>query len=184
LFFLPDVVSGEASGIHPLYDILLKRLGKDSKDLEVRNTQLVKGGVWSLAGRTVKLEREDVFRPKFSDVYKIEPDAQLIPKTMSPTQLECLLSCPFQWYHKYYLGLAASEPAKSETTRTREGNMAHKMVEELVSAKAGNVEDMKSKFAALFEQYCNEKIPEYAEPERKIERENYRNKLLSSLISL
>jgi hypothetical protein len=58
------------------------------------------------------------------------------------------------------------------------------MVEKLVSAKAGNVEDMKSKFAALFEQYCNEKIPEYAEPERKIERENYRNKLLSSLITL
>jgi hypothetical protein len=131
LFFLPDVVSGETPAIHPLYDILLKRLGKGSKDLEVRNTQLVKGGVWSLAGRTVKLEREDVFRPKFSDVYKIEPNTELTPKTMSPTQLECLLSCPFQWYHKYYLGLAASEPAKSETTRTREGNMAHKMVEEL-----------------------------------------------------
>ena len=184
LFFLPDVVSGETPAIHPLYDILLKRLGKDSKGLEVRNTKLVKEGVWSLAGRTVKLESKEAFRPKFSDVYKIEPNTELTPKTMSPTQLECLLSCPFQWYHKYYLGLAASEFAKSETTRTREGNMAHKMVEELVSAKADNEEAVKNKFAALFEQYCNEKIPEYAEPERKIERENYRNKLLSSLITL
>ena len=184
LLFVPDVINGDAAGVHPLYDVLLKRLGKEPKDLEVRNAELMKEGTWSLAGRAVKLEVQDVFRPKFSDVYKIEPSATLAPKSMSPTQLECLLSCPFQWYHRYYLGLTASEPAKSETTKTRQGNMAHKMVEELVAAEANNGEDVKNKFPTLFEQYCDELIPEYAEPDRKMERESYQKKLLSSLIAL
>ena len=142
VLFVPDVMAGEATGIHPLYDVLLKKLGKEPKDVEVRNGGLVKDGAWRLAGRTVKLERKDAFRPKFSDVCRITPDAAICPKELSPTQLESLLSCPFQWYHKYCLGLAPCEAAKSDTIKTRLGNMAHKMVEKLVGAGASGVEEM------------------------------------------
>ena len=184
LLFIPDVIMDEVTGVHPFYDVLLKRLGKEPKDLEIRNAEFVKGGTWSMAGRTVKLELKDVSHPKFSDVYKIEPNAEMRPRSLSPTQLESFLACPFQWYHRYYLELTTSEPAKSETTKTRQGNMAHKMVEELVATAADNEEEVKNKFPTLFEQYCDGLIPEYAEPDRKMERESYRKKLLSSLIAL
>ena len=184
VLFVPDVMAGEATGIHPLYDVLLKKLGKEPKDIEVRNGGLVKDGTWRLAGRTVTLERKDESRPKFSDVCRITPDAAICPKELSPTQLESLLSCPFQWYHKYCLGLAPCEPAKSDSTKTRQGNMAHKMVEKLVGAGASGVEEMTAEFQALFDKYCDEEIPEYAEPNRQFEREKYRDRLLSSLTTL
>ena len=184
LLFVPDVVSGDAAGVHPFYDVLLAKIGKKPEDIEVRNGELVKDGSWSLAGRNARLKEETVFRPKFSDAYTIQPDSELSPKSLSPTQLETLLSCPFQWYHKYYLGLAPSEAARSDTTKTRQGNMAHKMVEELVGAAAASEEDVQARFPSLFDEYCEQLIPEYAEPDCKLEKDAYRKKLLSSLLAL
>ena len=184
ILFIPDVVSGDAAGVHPFYDVLLGKMNKEPKDLEVRNSALVKDGSWSLAGHSVKLECKTVFRPKFSDECGVEPDAGLLPKVLSPTQLESLLSCPFQWYHKYHLKLKPSEVAKSETTKTRQGIMAHKMVEELVKASAASEAEVQANFPVLFDDFCEEEIPEFAEPDRKMEREEFKEKLLSSLLSL
>ena len=150
----------------------------------MRNSEFVKDGSWTLAGRHVRLKEEAVFRPKFSDVYKINPDAALSPESLSPTQLESLLSCPFQWYHKYYLNLKPSEAARSDTTKTRQGNLAHKMVEELVGTAAASEEDVQVRFPRLFDEYCEQLIPEYAEPDYKLEKDAYRKKLLSSLLAL
>ena len=184
LLFVPDVVSGDVAGVHPFYDVLLGKISKKPEDIEIRNSEFVKDGSWTLAGRNVGLKAETVFRPKFSDVYKINPDAALSPESLSPTQLESLLSCPFQWYHKHYLNLEPSEAARSDTTKTRQGNMAHKMVEELVGSAAASEEDVRARFPGLFDEYCGQLIPEYAEPDRKMERDAYRKQLLLSLVAL
>ena len=184
ILFVPDVLSGEAAGVHPFYDVLLRKLGRNPEDIEVRDGSLAKDGSWSLAGRSVTLEKKDMAHQEFSDIYKIPPDENLSPKSLSPTQLETLLSCPFQWYHSYYLGLAPSNAAKEETTKTRQGTMAHKMVEELVKASALNEKDVKAQFPKLFDEYCEQLIPEYAEPDFKMERDKYGETLLSSLVAL
>lgn len=184
ILFLPDRISGEATGVHPFYDMLLEKVGKSAKELEIRNADLVAGGVWSLAGRSIKLKEATAYRPKFSDEYRVEPDSSLAPRSLSPTQLESLLACPFQWYHKYHLGLTPSEAAKSETTKTRQGNMAHKMVEELVRAGVARVDGIEERFNEIFEAYCDTEIPEFAEPDRQLERESFKGKLLSSVKTL
>ena len=184
LLFVPDVVSGDAAGVHPFYDVLLGKIGKKPEDIERRNGEFVKDGSWTFAGRIVRLKEDAVFRPKFSDVYTVQPDLGLSPKSLSPTQLETLLSCPFQWYHKYHLGLVPSDAAKSDTTKTRQGNMAHKMVEELVGSAVASEADVQAKFPELFDEYCEQLIPEYAEPDYKLEKDSYRKKLLSSLLAL
>ncbi|MCQ2395416.1 MAG: PD-(D/E)XK nuclease family protein [Kiritimatiellae bacterium] len=184
VLFVPDRISGDAAGVHPLYDMLLKKAGKEAKDLEMCNSDLIVDGVWSLAGRSIKLKNATAHRPKFADEYRIEPDSGLAPRSLSPTQLESLLSCPFQWYHKYHLGLVPSEAAKSETTKTRQGNMAHRMVEELVKGGTASVADVTERFSAIFESLCDGVIPEFAEPDRKLERESFKAQLLSSVKTL
>ena len=184
ILFVPDRISGEAAGVHPFYDMLLKKTGKEAKDLEMRNSDLIVDGVWSLAGRSVTLINATAYRPKFADEYRIEPDPSLAPRSLSPTQLESLLSCPFQWYHKYHLGLLPSEAAKSETTKTRQGNMAHKMVEELVRNGTASETDEAERFDAIFESFCDDVIPEFAEPDRKLEREGFKAQLRSSVRTL
>ena len=184
ILFLPDRISGEATGVHPFYDMLLEKVGKSAKELEIRNADLVAGGAWSLAGRSIKLKEAMAYRPNFSDEYKVEPDSSLAPRSLSPTQLESLLSCPFQWYHKYHLGLTPSEAAKSDTTKTRQGNMAHKMVEELVRSGVARVDGIEERFNEIFEAHCDAEIPEFAEPDRKLEREGFKGRLLSSVKTL
>lgn len=184
VLFVPDRISGEATGVHPFYDMLLKKVGCAAKDLEIRTCDLVKNGGWSLAGRSLSLKSTTASRVRFADEYRVEADPGLGPRSLSPTQLESLLSCPFQWYHKYYLGLTPSEAAKSETTRTRQGNVAHKMVERLVGADVKSVPGIDGPFGAVFESLCNREIPEFAEPDRHLEREEFKARLLSSVKTL
>ena len=184
ILFVPDRISGDAAGVHPFYDMLLKEIKKEAKDLEVRNSDLIVEGVWSLADRSIELKNATACRSKFADEYRVEPNQMLAPRSLSPTQLESLLSCPFQWYHKYHLGLVPSEAAKSETTRTRQGNMAHKMVEELVKKGVVRVTDVDNWFDAIFEENCDGLIPEFAEPDKQLERKGFREQLLSSVKTL
>lgn len=184
VLFVPDKIGGDATGVHPFYDVLLKKIAKEAKEVEKRNSDLIKDGIWRLAGRQVVLKESTAFRPKFSDEYRVDPDSGLAPKSLSPTQLESLLACPFQWYHKYHLGLAPSDAAKSDTIKTRQGNMAHKMVEELVRASVKSTDEIGTHFDRIFEMFCDVTIPEFAEPDRKLERESYKARLLSSVNTL
>ncbi|MET4589793.1 PD-(D/E)XK nuclease family protein [Arthrobacter sp. 754] len=89
-------------------------------------------GRWSLAGRHVQLVPVAQHRPIAPPpVHEVGPNAALIPKRLSYTQLSTLLGCSFAWTLKHRSQLRVPDAAGVPTENQMLGIFAHKVVEVL-----------------------------------------------------
>lgn len=191
IFFAPYVKNGESVALHPLYDYLAKELGKDDSGQErIRRltreaASLVdRDGIWHLGDRTIEnLEVATSVRCCFEDEVCL-PKIEHVPETVSQSQMETMISCPFAWYHKHYLQLEPSAASKVDSVEVRTGRHAHKVIEELVKIGVKDVDGVVANFDNLFVSGLEKELPELLEPEAVAKRCEYQALLLESAKNL
>lgn len=191
VFFVPYMKDGESVALHPFYDYLAKELGKDTegeaqiKKMTTEAADLIdENGVWRLAGRVIDtLVEVQSPRREFEDICRF-PRVERVPDSVSQSQMESLISCPFAWYHRYYLGLKPDKASAVESEAIRRGRHAHKVVEELVRQGAKGVADVQRRFDAVFDASLADELPELLDPESVVRKDAYRVLLFRSVTSL
>lgn len=136
--FTPETKGDEPVAMHP-YAVNLEELRKKSgqqgnmkkSDFELFNFET---GVWTLADRTMQL----VKRTQFSGAkQKMEaaalPSNQILPKSLSVTQLKTFIGCPYRWILEKHVCLKEAEIAQLPSDNQTIGLLAHKVVEILAS---------------------------------------------------
>ena len=187
VFFAPYSKKGESAAVHPYYDYLSREVkkanGADSMDNHVfQSTDLVdENGVWHLADRKIEdLRAVHSLVRKFDDAVEL-PKIEKVPETVSQSQMETLISCPFAWYHKNYLGLAESPASKVESEALHKGNHAHKLVENLVNLGVVDDAGVDKYFDELFNDGLKDELPELLEPESVVRYDEYKKLLRDSV---
>ena len=123
------MINGEAVFPHPLRDEL-----KIEKKNVVTSEKLTDStGKWTLAGRSITLEKQPLFEPAAKA--RIEPNSIRPGRRLSYSQMNTLITCPVQWFLQDYLGLKMP-PAMTVPTGTQMlGTLAHKVIEEIYKGK-------------------------------------------------
>ena len=190
VFFAPYSKEGENAALHPFYDYLARDIkvnstGKDEIGKHiVDSSELQNGSGWRLADRQiVDLVPVNALRIKFEDEVKLDP-VEKAPVTVSQSQMELMISCPFAWYHKNYLGLELGDATEVESEGLRKGNHAHKLVENLVRRGVKDVAGVEQHFDTLFREGLQKELPELLEPEAAAKYEEYRKSLKDSVVYL
>ena len=119
-----------------------------------------------------------------STVEKIVADAALSPTSVSATQLETLLGCPFQWYLTKHAGLKESDVLSLQSGPKMVGLLAHKAVELLIGERETDPIRAGEKAARHFDVLVPKMAAELLAPDREVERAHYRRTLQSSVQTL
>ena len=148
LFFVPQMINGEVVFPHPLLDEL-----KIKKENVLTPEKLTDSkGKWALAGRSVTLEKQLIFAPAAKA--RIEANSIRPVRRLSYSQMNTLITCPFQWFLQDYLGLKMPPAMTVPTGSQMLGTLAHKVIEEIYKGKEfltveEAVRSAKEKFAEL-----------------------------------
>lgn len=105
--------------------------------VRVRPEELVDGGTWSLAGRSLEVTTPPL-APEPEDPpleHRIAPAPHLLPRTLSYTQIAALLACPHQWALQYALDVRPAGVAALPTGARMIGTLVHAVVETLVTER-------------------------------------------------
>ena len=179
LFFVPQMINGEAVFPHPLRDEL-----KIEKKNVVTSEKLTDStGKWTLAGRSITLEKQPLFEPAAKA--RIEPNSIRPVRRLSYSQMNTLITCPFQWFLQDYLGLKMP-PAMTVPTGTQMlGTLAHKVIEEIYKGKETlDVEDAVRSAEEKFEELLPSMAAELLLDGRNVERERIFRTLLDAVKKL
>ena len=166
LFFVPQMINGEAVFPHPLLDEL-----KIKKENVLTPEKLTDSkGKWALAGRSVTLEKLRLFAPAAKA--RIEANSIRPVRRLSYSQMNTLITCPFQWFLQDYLGLKMP-PAMTVPTGTQMlGTLAHKVIEEIYKGKESlTVEEAVRSAQEKFEELLPSMAAELLLDGRNVERQ-------------
>ena len=130
ILMIPDICNGETAEMHPFGD----ELKIEKKDKIHAETLISADGCWKLAERSVKLEKVD--RSTVSGSASIPENDIGINGTLSPTQMETMISCPRRWYLERFLRLKAPSELSIPSGMLMLGKLAHKIVENIYSGKS------------------------------------------------
>lgn len=146
ILFVPNQIAGEEAFPHPfLYDLAAAKTAPgeeiDANALFIDAKQIESGGVWRLADRELPLDLAGTVSLS-SGATLLETDPRIRtfsfpgiviePKySFSYSQLKELLSCPFCWVMKKYLGLEDRTPTEVGNIYLLNGNLTHKIFERL-----------------------------------------------------
>ena len=146
VFFVPGTVDGQAPSPHPVLDEVLARLGVtdeadvDGKIVFTTRTLLERGGhELASVGTLAPLPL-----PESRASWKVAPDV-LDPddptKAAAATSLEKLASCPLAWVLERRAKLRTGAIAKVASGPLLNGNLSHRLVEELFKEGAFGLEE-------------------------------------------
>jgi len=166
IFFVPQMVNGDVAFPHPLLDEL--KIAKEDTFTPEKLTDPT--GKWSLAGRTVSLEKQPIFKPEAKA--RIETNSIRPTRRLSYSQLNTLITCPFQWFMNDYVGLKMPPAMTVPTSFQMLGTLAHKVVEEIYRGKESltveeAVRNAKKKFEQLLPSMAAELLLDGRNVERK-----------------
>ncbi|MET3203948.1 UNVERIFIED_ORG: hypothetical protein ABIB21_000724 [Arthrobacter sp. UYEF13] len=117
--------------------------------------ELVRDGVWRLAGRTAALTPVQPSPPETSPAaHDLGPRPAFLPEKLSFTQLSTLIGCSMKWVLEKKGRLKLGDAQSVPTGNTMIGSLVHKLVEEL--------------FAELYA--ANRAVPKPAEVQTKLDQ--------------
>lgn len=117
--------------------------------------ELVRDGVWRLAGRTAALTPVQPAQPEpIPATHELGPRPAFLPDKLSFTQLSTLIGCSMKWVLEKKGRLKVGDAQSVPTGNTMIGTLVHKLVEEL--------------FAELYA--ANRAVPEPAEVQAKLDQ--------------
>lgn len=166
IFFVPQMVNGDVAFPHPLLDELkIEKANIFTPDKLTDST-----GKWNLADRTVILEKQSVFEPEAKA--RIDKNSIRPTRRLSYSQLNTLITCPFQWFMNDYVGLKMPPVMTVPTGFQMLGTLAHKVVEEIYEGKEtltveNAVREAKKKFEQLLPSMGAELLLDGRSVERK-----------------
>lgn len=179
VFFIPQLVNGDAVFPHPLLDEL--KIKKENTFTPEKLTD--SEGTWNLAGRSVALERQEVFAPKAKA--GIETNSIRPVRRLSYSQLNTLITCPFQWFLQDYIGLKMPPAMTVPTGSLMLGTLAHKVVEEIYKGRETlTVERAVQAAKKKFEQLLPSMAAELLLDGRNVERNRICKTLVESVETL
>lgn len=203
IFFVPKTIDGEEFA----RDLFLNEINSALDNMgvgesKIRAESLITtkddGGYWTLADQTLHTQLGDelkyetgtlvadnensgkniskyLFKIKKLDINKRYRDGKY---SFSHSQLKSLLRCPIQWIISHYLELKNERPVPF-TDSLISGNLAHKVLEELVMEQkeengVWDPETARKRAGELFDKYVIERGGGFNNKEREIERVNMR----------
>ena len=166
VFFVPQMVRGDAAFPHPLLDEL--NIAKEHVFTPEKLTDAA--GKWRLAGRHAALEKLPALKPAAKA--RIEANSIRPTRRLSYSQLNTLITCPFQWFMQEYLGLTMPPAMTLPTGPQMLGTLAHKVIEEIYKGKEtltveGAVREAQKKFEQLLPSMAAELLLDGRNVERK-----------------
>ena len=179
IFFVPEMVNGNAAFPHPLLD----ELGIPKKEILTPEKLTGPDGKWSLAGRTAVLAEQPLFKPKSKACIKSNSIRPL--RRLSYSQLNTLISCPFQWFLQEYLGLNMPPAMTVPTGVLMLGTLAHKVIENIYRGKETltveeAVRNAEKEFSSLLPSMAAELLLDG----RSVEQERIRKTLMNAVETL
>ncbi|NLF61770.1 MAG: PD-(D/E)XK nuclease family protein [Lentisphaerae bacterium] len=146
IVFTPRLLAGEAAFPHPFLNELQNRKEVDAETL------CDASGQWRLADRSVKLVRE-LSTPAPTPSPELAPSSVKPLRRLSYTQMNSLLTCPFQWFLNDYIGLRMPPATNVPTGSQMYGTLAHKVVEKLLTeSKSWQPEEAEHRAGELFDE--------------------------------
>ncbi len=141
---------------------------------------------WKFAGRENELEIvQEAQASLVTDLYVIPESTISPPVSMSYSQMNTLIGCPFEWTLKYYAGLKPAESQSIPTGNQMIGTFCHRIVEELYSET--NYLDSKiayEKAGYLFDSLINYMASELLTEGNAAERQRYRTSITEAVRQL
>ena len=178
--FAPETVGGAEAALHPFGVNLEAKKFPSFRKIQDRELFNFESGTWTLADRSTQL----VKRPQYGKSAKGGPAAlpknDIAPKSLSVTQLETLISCPFRWILEKHVGLRDAEIAQLPAEKQALGTLAHHIVEILSSpGEEDNREPERAEMRAgeLFDELLPKEFAEMLLPENTDKRIRYREQL-------
>ncbi len=173
--YYPMTASGKECSPHPFLADLIQLHYVEDKELIVQEDDSV---------RAIEMPANEGEAEEPLAV-SVAPNAELKPRSLSATQLETLLTCPFKWYLEKHLNLREQDALALPTGAPMIGTLAHKVVETIIKVDKESEAD---KAAELAGKHFDELVPQMAAelgvPDRKVERDDYRRTLMESVKDL
>jgi len=192
----PKRLNGQATHPHPLWDEIRhfatqKELPDSEKEamlasLVVESDPLYKQETISLAGRDIRLEKEEASTlPQSHPLIDVEAGSIVKPSSLSFSQMSTLIGCPAKWALQYHAGLSAMDSLSLPTGNTMIGSLCHKIVEDLyLSPDTWTAESVRDKASEQFDIRVPQMAAELLEPGRELERERYRFSVRDAVAAL
>lgn len=178
IVFTPRLLVGEAAFPHPFLNELKV---KETVDAE---TLCDASGQWRLADRSATLQLDQ-------STAAPAPVPELVPGPIAPlrrlsyTQMNSLLTCPFQWFVNDYIGLRMPPATNVPTGNQMYGTLAHKVVEELLKeSKSWLPEEAAKRAGALFDDLILKMAAELLLDGQGATRDRIRNTLCEAVKKL
>ena len=176
IFFVPQMMDGNAAFPHPLLD----ELDIPEKNIVTPEKLTDSAGKWTLAGRTVSLKEVPLFKPAVKA--RIEKNSIRPIRRLSYSQLNTLISCPFQWFMQDFLGLELPPAMTVPTGSPMLGTLAHKVIEEIYKGKETlTVKEAVQKAERKFEELLPSMAAELLLDGRNVERQRILRTLLDAV---
>ncbi|HPY90697.1 MAG TPA: PD-(D/E)XK nuclease family protein, partial [Lentisphaeria bacterium] len=178
IVFTPRLLAGEAAFPHPFLNELQNRKEVDAETL------CDASGQWRLADRSVKLTR-DLSTPAPTPSPELEPSSVTPLRRLSYTQMNSLLTCPFQWFLNDYIGLRMPPATNVPTGSQMYGTLAHKVVEKLLTeSKSWLPEEAERRAGELFDELVPQMAAELLLDGQGATKDRIRNTLCQAIKKL
>lgn len=134
VFVVPNAIDGEPTAIHPLLDEVIARLGLSEDGADIisihSRTLLAKGGEGLIAAESLPPLPLPEARPMWSVSSEVLVDPTR-DRGFAVTSLEKLASCPLSWVLEQRARLRPGAISRVATGPLLNGNLSHRLVEEL-----------------------------------------------------
>jgi hypothetical protein len=145
VFVVPRSHKGTAMSAHPLWDEILARLAIDEDPAAVSRLTRDVAMVLRTGGQELAQVEElpPIPLPDARPVWNLPPDTLLGDDAIgiSATAVQTLVSCPLAWVLGHRADLDSGAVAKVATGSLLNGNLSHRLVEELYKASAFDLDE-------------------------------------------